>query len=596
MCAASSSLAGSAIRGHQFDAGRRRATRKAARAADTPHSGPTDPARMLAADRLAWGAIVVFGTAVNLLMLTGPLFMLQVYDQILPAGSVAMLASAFALVCALYAGMGALDVARLHLCTVLAQRMQARWDAALAKVATGGAAMGGAPAPSDIDAMRRAMAAPGMIAMLDMAWAPLFLGALFVLHPWFGWVGLGACLVLGGASVWQHRATRDPEAQALAEAAAAESLWAVARGQGSAHFPVSGWLQRRRAAGRAAGQIGARLALLTGVTRALRLFLPSALLALGALLALDAQASPGAMIAAAILSLRALAPVEQGIAHWPYWAEGRAARKRLLAARDMRDHGTGGSAAPAGPAVLRVSGLSVLCAGLTRPGLQGVSLTAAPGTILGVIGPQGAGKSLLLRAIAGGAAPASGNVLWGGLPLRGWRTGCVGILPQRVDLIAGSLAENIALGRAAGPGLLARAARLAGLEPLLDSLPDGFDTQLGPGARHLSEGETRQVGLARAILGRPRLLLLDDPDAGLDGAGCAAFSALLRDLGSDDTIILLAGQRPSSVAACDRLLLLDQGRVMAEGPRDAVLRQLAEPLAFVAPRSSASRSSPGDAP
>lgn len=543
------------------------------------------PARPLASaeragwqDRGAWGLVAVFSAVVNILMLTGPIFMLQVYDRVLPSGSGATLAALFALVCGLYAAMAVLDAVRLYLVADLGARVQARLDTAI----TWPGAAASPAQPGDVDALRRACAAPGCVALFDVAWTPLFLLVLFGLHPWLGWVALGGCAVLGVAALAHQRAASvaaQAGAQALARAA---HLFEVAAAHSPAAPPPRGWAAARAQAGHAALRAGRAAAIHIGLTRGFRLFLQSAVLALGAWLVLRGEATAGAVLAAAILAARALVPVEQAAAHIPLLLEARAARVRIGAAPVAGPEGDapgrrGPAIRPAGAAdrALRISGLAVALPGMTRPALQGICLTLEPGSALGVIGPQGAGKSLLLGALAGSVPLAAGSVLWGGWAGVGLAPpGHVAILPQRVDLIAGSLAANIALGRAVAPAAVLRAVRSAGLDGLVAALPQGLETPVGPGARPLSAGETARLGLARVLVRRPRLVLLDDPFACLDADGAAALHATVRRLRADGVIVVLTAHRPSSVATCDRILVLESGRMAAHGPSDAVLQAL----------------------
>jgi ATP-binding cassette subfamily C protein len=546
-------------------------------------------------DRGAWLLLAIFSAAVNLLMLTGPLFMLQLYDRVLPSRSGTTLAALFGLICGLYAAMAVLDVVRLRLAADLGARLQIRLDRAFVGTRAGQRTA----APADIDVLRHALTAPGMVGLLDLAWAPLFLGMLFTLHPWLGWAGVSGCLILGAGALLYQREAHIASRQAGQAAAAAARLWEVAAIHSGGRAPPPGWADARARAGATLLRLGRGAAVHTGLSRSFRLFLQSALLALGAWLVLLGQTTPGAMVAATILAARALVPVEQTAAFWPLLAEARAARARLRdlprAPVDAQMALTHVARLSLVGAELAVSDIAVVLPGFPRPALQSVSFTLRPGIALGVIGPQGAGKSLLLQALAGAVPLASGGVFWAGTALHGGAPGLVGYMPQRVDLIAGTLAANITLGRIVAPAALLRALRRSGLEGLLALLPDGLETAIGPGGRPLSGGEVARVGLARALLGQPRLLLLDDPQAGLDGDGCAMLQAALRATLADGTMLVMTAQRPSAVAGCDLLLALEAGRATAFGPRDAVLRGLATGgPAIVRPLASAV-AHPGDA-
>jgi len=542
----------------------RRAGRPRTPGCDTPR-GLAPPGLAPWPDSGGWVLVLAFSAAVNLLMLAGPVFMLQLYDTVLPSGSGATLAALFALVCLLYAVMAALDVVRLGLASALGARAQARLDQALTE------ARAGVAHPADADTIRRALASPGMIGCVDLMWTPLFLGVLFVLHPWLGWAGLGGAAVLAGGALLHHGAAGTAARAAGQDAARAAQVWDIGLAHAAGGPPPPGWAGWRTQAGRAAMRLGRNAALHTGLSRGFRLFfLQSALLAIGAWLVLRGQTTPGVMVAATILVARALAPLEQAAAHVPLLFDARAAHRRLAPAL-MAGRIAAETAAPARAPALSVTDVAVLLPGLPHAALRGVSFNLRAGMALGVIGPQGAGKSVLLRALAGQVPLASGGISWWMVPLDAAR---IGYLPQRVDLVDGSAAFNITLGRPVSAATLARVARVAGLQALLARLPRGIETPLGTSARPLSGGEAVLIGLARALIGKPRLLLLDDPQSGLDAEGTAVVQAAVRAVLAEGGIVVMTAQRPSAVACCDWLLWLDDGRVVALGPRDAVLRQL----------------------
>lgn len=528
-----------------------------------------------------WLAVAGFGALVNLLFLTGPLFMLQVYERVLPARSGPTLVVLFGLVAFLYAIMAALDMARGGVMARLAARYQAVQDpvaiAARLRASTHDppdSRTGGGS--RDVDTVVRALLSPGALAVFDAPWGVAFLGLLFLFHPALGALALGGGVVLMGLAAFGQWRLRGPAqrsevarhgADSLADALQrdAPTLRALAMEEAG----ISRWLQHRSRCLHHATCGADRLAVSSALTRALRLFLQSAVLALGAWLALQGQISAGLMIAASVLLGRALAPIESLAAHWPLLRAGYLAWHRLAALpKTGRSVATGvfpasGSLTVQGLVVLGTRGAPVL-------NIRGFSV--APGTALGVIGPSGSGKTTLARALIGAVTVAGGTLRLGAaaLPLRGEAARAIGYLPQHVQLFQASLGENIArLDPNASEDALTVAARAAGVEAMIAALPDGFamnDLSL------LSGGHVQRVGLARALFGDPHLVILDEPNAHLDAEGSAALNAAIRSLKARGAVVLVMAHRPAAIAECEALLVLENGTQVAFGPRDPVLR------------------------
>lgn len=531
---------------------------------------------------------VLFGTFVNLLMLTGPLYMLQVYDRVLGARSEETLVALSLLVAFLYLLMWMLDHARARLMTragaALHDRLGARmFDAALA--ATGRAPSAQAPmALRDLDTLRSVMAAPVLLALFDLPWTPLFFAAIFLFHPLLGWAAVGGGLALVVLAALNQATTLRPRREAAGALDGAARLAAALQAEAATvrtlglHAPGRArWQAAQLAARQAGAELADRHAFFSSATKAIRLLLQSAMLGLGAWLVLRDALSPGAMIATSVLMGRALAPVEMAVGQWSYLDGAFRAARRL--SRLLRDTPPGPvqTALPVPAARLTADQLAVVPPGGREPTLRSVSFDLRPGQALGVIGPSGAGKTTLAHALTGLWAPLAGAVQLGGAPLALYPADSLGrhlgYLPQRVALFEGTVAENIArLDPEPDSAAVIAAATQAGAHEMILSLPQGYDTPLGPGGAGLSGGQIQRIGLARALYGNPPVLILDEPNAHLDNDGSIALNTAIRAAKAAGRAVLIMAHRPAAIRECDLLLMLEAGRVRAFGPPEEVLR------------------------
>lgn len=533
----------------------------------------------------------LFGIFVNLLMLTGPLYMLQVYDRVLAAHSEETLVALSLLVAFLYILMGILDHARARLAARAGARLHDRlgarvFGAALNRLV---GAPGDGPAQaagSDLDSLRLLMSAPVLMALFDMPWAPLFLGAIFVFHPALGCAALAGGGALVALAVLNQVVTRTPRAKAaeavgraarLADALKAEAETVQALGMRSAG--LFRWQQAQTEARDAGLVLADRHAGFAAATRVARLFLQSAMLGFGAWLVLRHEMTAGAMVATSVMLGRALAPVELVIAQWTTLQRAAEGWRRLSRLLSETPTDPAPMPLPAPRAALEVDQLTLFPPGGRTAVLRMVSFRLSPGQALGVIGPSGAGKSTLARALTGLWPAAAGTIRLGDAPLEMYAPDMVGrhigYLPQRVSLFDGTVAENIArLDPAPDSEAVIAAARAAGAHEMILSLPGGYDAEVGPRGGQLSGGQVQRIALARALYGDPALLILDEPNSNLDNAGSAALNAAIRGAKAAGRAVLVMAHRPAAIEECDLLLALDGGRLRAFGPRDQVLREL----------------------
>jgi ATP-binding cassette subfamily C protein len=560
-----------------------------------------------ASDRLI-AATVVFSAMVNLLMLAGPLYMLQVYDRVLGSGSEATLVALSILVVGLFLAMGILDYSRSRIMVVVGARFQEQLDgrvftAAMQRSAVKPNDPAAVSAQRDLEAVRTFLASPVLMALMDLPWTPLFLAAIFIFHPMMGWLSVGGGLVLIAATILNQHLSRSPQSGAnhasIRAERAADQLKSEAETLQALGMAQSGFARWRIFRTEALSKSVSAYALNGGFTaliRTFRLFLQSAMLGLGAWLVLRGELSAGAMIAGSILMGRALAPIELAVGQWSILqraVEGWRRLAVLLGAVPVVEARTG---LPRPRSLLEVEGLTVGPPGEPVALLRMISFRLPPGQALGVIGPSGSGKSTLAKALTGVWRPLAGSIRLDGAALDQYDPDVlgrlVGYLPQRVTLFDGTIAENIArLDPAPDSARIIEAARKADAHDMIVRLPQGYDTQVSAAGSRLSGGQIQRIGLARALYGDPVLLVLDEPNSNLDNAGSAALNTAIRTMKAEGKSVLIMAHRPAAIQECDLLLVLGEGTRRAFGPRDQVLRDQVQNYAeILKPDQSAAQS------
>nr|WP_111550588.1 type I secretion system permease/ATPase [Salipiger aestuarii] len=531
----------------------------------------------------------VFSFLVNALMLTGPLYMLQIYDRVLGSRSEATLLALSVLVLFLYGMMGILDYARGRIMARVAARFQAALDLRVFDAVMRRAAVKpdelSITGLKDLESVQRLMSSPVLMSFFDIPWTPLFIAAIFVFHPALGILAVCGGLVLVGVTVLNQLLSRSPtlksnqammRAEHGSEQIRAEAEMVQSLGMRAAAF--TRWNKARSAA--LSGQIGTTdiVGTFTVATKTFRLFLQSAMLGLGAYLVLRGELTPGAMIAGSILMGRALAPVELAIGQWPMVTRARKGWDNLVQLLSELPREEARLPLPKPAANLEVTQLTVVPPGDHQAALRLVSFTLDPGHALGVIGPSGAGKSTLARAITGVWRPAGGKIRLDGASLEQYDQDLgqhVGYLPQRVTLFDGTIADNIArLSENPDPEAIVTAARKADAHEMILKLPDGYDTRVSAAGGRLSGGQMQRIGLARAMYGDPVLLVLDEPNSNLDNEGSEAVNRAIRTMKDAGKSVIIMAHRPAAIRECDMLLMLENGARAAFGPKEEVLRSM----------------------
>ncbi|MEQ1941746.1 type I secretion system permease/ATPase [Mesorhizobium sp. VNQ89] len=544
--------------------------------------------RAIMALRRGFAGLIGLSAVFNLFMLTGSLFMLQVYDRVLTSRSLPTLVALFLLVAGIYVALAALDTVRLRLATRIADWFGEEIGPSVASLGLKRSVFvheRTANPMQDFDRLRAFIGSPAAIALSDLPWLPIYLAVAFMFHPQLGVLALTGVLVLFAIAVIGDRLAQAPVS--AANTAAARRARLVETGEHAAET-ITGlgmrdaWLRRYvqadealRASGREASD---RMAFFVAASRGIRLLLQSASLALGAWLALQNEITPGMIIAVSIITARALAPVEQAIGHWRAFVSARQGWARLrgqIGSAEADEHRT---RLPRPKSSLEVADLSVAVPGRDGLLLAGINFSLQAGASLGVIGPSGAGKSTLARALTGLLPPAGGSIRLDGAELSQWQPDqygrYIGYLPQDIYLFDGTVADNIArLATNPDPGAIIAAATKANAHDLIARLPHGYDTRLGQGGLMLSAGQRQRIGLARALFGSPFLIVLDEPTSALDAAGDEALRKAVEDARNAQAIVIVIAHRPGAIAGCDRLLVISEGRQVAFGARSEILRE-----------------------
>ncbi|MGB5212701.1 MAG: type I secretion system permease/ATPase [Anderseniella sp.] len=562
----------------------------------------------LKSGRMALVSTGAFSFIINLLMLTGPLFMLQVYDRVLNSGSISTLTALVLLAATLYILYGFLEFIRSRVMVQIGRQLdeglRARAFDMMGFHATKGNPQVRNSPISDLLTVRQFVSSPGPFAFFDMPWAPIYLFVIYLMHPWLGMAAAVAIVILSVLAIINNRIMKEPSAEAQKAIAQAqvmsdESLRnaEVSSVLGMSDVMRDRWESVQSTALDAQTSASNRGGLISTMSRTLRLMFQSGMLGLGALLAVQQEISAGSMIAASIIMARALAPVEQAVAHWQPYLGFRRAWARLSDLMKQTPAPAEPMPLPAPKGALEVDGLSAFVADSDKPIVFNVSFKIDAGTGLGVIGPTGAGKSTLARAIVGAWPRMRGKIRLDGAEVRQWdpvRLGKhLGYLPQDVELFEGTVAENISrFEPEADPQNIVAAASQAAVHEMVLKLPDGYNTRVGAGGHRLSAGQLQRIGLARAMYGDPVLLIMDEPNANLDAEGEAALVQAVANARKRGATVIVVAHRPSALAAIDTLLMLKDGQQVAFGPKDEVLAKVLQNGSPKTPGRAASPAAP----
>ena len=532
---------------------------------------------------------------INLLALTGSFYMMQIYDRALTSGSIPTLVAISVLAIGLYAFQGVLDTIRAQILVRVGARMDARVAPAAHRITIdmprfGFSASEALERGRDVDVVRGFLGSQGPIAMFDLPWVPIFVVFVYSLHPLLGALTLGGAVVLTVIAVASEILTRRVTGEAH-QAAVKRNAMAESHARNADVIRAMGF--SGAAVARFVAANGAHLGLqarssdvsgtLGSLSKVLRMMLQSAVLGLGAFLVIRGEMSAGAIIAASVASARALAPIDMAIGNWKAMVQARAAWTRLTETLSALADAPEVMDLPPPKASLSVDAVTVAAPTTGRVILSDISFDLRAGQALGIIGPSGGGKTTLMRALTGVWPALRGHVRLDGADLSHWSEAAIGrslgYLPQDYGLFDASIERNIARLQDPDPEAVVRAARAAGIHDMILGLPEGYQTELGPFGAALSAGQRQRIGLARALYGDPFLVLLDEPNANLDGEGEQAVTAAIEAVRARGGIAVVIAHRPSALKAVDLVAVIRNGRLASFGPRDEVLAARPAPAA-----------------
>src|SRR5215510_2103461 len=541
----------------------------------------------LAACRGAFYGTALISGMSNILMLTGAMFMLEIYDRVLPSRSMPTLVGLLVLAAVLFAALGLLDAIRgrilVRIGGSLDEALSGRvYDTLMRMPLRIGGQNDGTQPLRDLDAVRSYLSGLGPVALFDLPWIPLYLAICFAFHPLIGLTALAGAIILIALTLVTEILMRAPTKAATQAAIVRNSLAEASRrnaealvAMGMAGRIAARWNEANRQymhGQQEASDLGGGLG---AISKVFRMLLQSCVLAVGAYLVIQQKASAGIIIAASILSARALAPVDLAIANWKGFVNARQSWQRLNKLL---------AAAPVQSVPMQVQRLSVEAVSATPPGVpkivvQDITFELEAGHGLGIIGPSGSGKSSLARLLVGIWQPMRGHVRLDGASLDQWLPDSlgrhIGYLPQDVELLAGTVAQNIARfePQADNEAVIA-AAKAVGVHDLIVRLPAGYDTQIGEQGSALSAGQAQRIALARAVYRDPFMVVLDEPNSNLDSDGEEALTQAILGVRERNGIVVVIAHRPSAIAGVDRLMMMSQGRIQVIGPKDEVLAKV----------------------
>ncbi len=528
-----------------------------------------------------------FSFGINILYLAAPIYMLQVYDRVIPSSSVVTLVMLTLVMLLAFLTLAALDVVRAYVLTRAGIRLDAvLGERVFAAIVDRSADQAARSQPlRDLDQFRQTITGPSIHALLDLPWAPVYLGLIFILHPGLGAFALGSAGLLLGLAYLNELAVHGPLSEANKAGVRSYGFSEMSfrnaeaiRAMGMLNGLLQRWRRDRNQMLERQKYASDRASAISGLIRFSRMAMQSLILGLGAYLVINRSITGGAMFAAMILLGRALQPIEQLVGSWRGLVAARDSYRKLQGLLDGYNPVRSDIKLPAAEGHVSVEAATYVPPGVSYPVLRNISFEVKAGEAIGIIGPSGAGKSTLARLLIGVIAPTQGFVRLDGSEVAKWPRDelgrCIGYLPQDVELFDDTVAANISRFQMRNDNAIIEAARLAGVHDIILRLPQGYDTRLGEGAAVLSGGVRQRIGLARAVFGGPSLVLLDEPSSNLDADGDAALLACLEELKKRGTTIFLVSHRLGTISVTDKLLVLKDGMVQVFGTRSEIMERL----------------------
>ena len=544
----------------------------------------------LKACRGSFISVGIFSLFVNMLMLVPTFYMLQVYGRVVTSGSESTLVMLTLIMTLLVVTMGLLEWTRSRIMVRVSTKLDVLlsrhvYRASFKRALDSGGMDASAQSLNDLTSLRQFLTGNGLFAFFDAPWLPIYIGVMFIFHPWYGWVAIASAIVLLCLAVANEKMTGKALAEANKENIAANLYTTknlrnaeVIESMGMLGVLMGRWGQRQKRVLLLQSAASDKGGMITYASKSFRMLVGSLILGLGAYLAINHEINPGMMIAGSVLLGRALAPIDLIIGSWKGFISARSQYARLNEVLDRQKAEPQRMSLPAPEGHVLVESLMVSPPGSKVPIIKGVSFAVPAGAVVGIIGPSASGKSTLARALLGIWAPQHGVVRLDGADINNWDKQelgpHVGYLPQDIELFEGSISENIARFGEVDPEKVILAAKTSGVHEMILLLPDGYDTVIGSDGVNLSGGQRQRIGLARAIYGNPRLIILDEPNSNLDEVGERALAQAIQQLKATGATIFIITHRTSILAQLDLLLVMSAGSLSMYGPRDAVIAEL----------------------
>ncbi|RMM56093.1 Type I secretion system ABC-type transporter, PrtD family [Pseudomonas syringae pv. atrofaciens] len=533
-----------------------------------------------------------FSLFVNALMLVPTLYMIQISGRVVPSSSVPTLLMLTLILTVLMITMGALEWVRSRIMVRISNRLDVLlsrdvYRASFRKALRSGGMDASAQSLNDLTSLRQFLTGNGLFAFFDAPWLPIYTAVMFLFHPWFGWMTVGSAIVLIILAYLNHRFTGKALTEANQQSMVANLVTTknlrnaeVIESMGMLDTLMARWGVRQRRVLVLQSDASDKGGIVTSISKTFRNWAQSIMLALGAYLVITHQMNPGLMMAGSLLLGRALSPVDQIIGTWKGFVAARVQYTRLSETLEKLHNEPDRMALPDPEGHIQVENLVVTPPGGKNPVIRNISFVTPAGTIVGIVGPSAAGKSTLVRALLGIWPAQHGTVRLDGADISAWdkqKLGPhLGYLPQDIELFEGSISDNIARFAKVDPEKVVLAARTAGVHEMILQLPDGYDTVIGSDGVNLSGGQRQRIGLARAIYGSPRLIVLDEPNSNLDEVGERALSVALQLIKESGATVFIVSHRPNILSRLDRVMVMSAGTITLYGARDQVIAELAQ--------------------
>ena len=571
-----------------------------------PHENNLQAA--LKACRGSFLSVGFFSLFVNTLMLVPTFYMIQISGRAVPSSSTSTLIMLTLILTLLMVTLGSLEWVRSRIMVRISNRLDVLlsrdvYRASFKRALSSGGMDASAQSLNDLTSLRQFLTGNGLFAFFDAPWLPVYTAVMFLFHPWFGWITVVSAVLLVALAYVNHRYTGGALAEANKQSLTANLQTTkslrnaeVIESMGMLDTLMGRWAVRQRRVLVLQSGASDKSGVITSISKTFRMWAQSMMLAAGAYLVIVHEINPGLMMAGSILLGRALAPIDQMIGSWKGFVSARVQYQRLNDTLEKLNAEPERMSLPDPEGHVQVENLVVAPPGAKAPVLRNITFVTPAGSIVGIVGPSAAGKSTLARALLGIWAPQHGVVRLDGADISTWdkqKLGPhLGYLPQDIELFEGSISDNIARFAKVDPEQVVLAARIAGVHEMILQLPDGYDTVIGSEGVNLSGGQRQRIGLARAVYGSPRLIVLDEPNSNLDEVGERALGVALQKMKETGATVFIISHRPNVLSRLDRIMVLNGGTLSMYGPRDQVIAELAQQQAKAQAQAQAQGQTP----